>query len=141
MKIMSLIPLRKAFDASTRSSAYIFLCSLRKFPVIMQYKSLKLFSEINGIDSVQSLLRMKDFDNLECGVYEENVIGQLFHRGYTVSKVSRLTDIQPLEIAMYYSGVVSADEETLRIILESTGHIDILPEPLNYVYGEAVSEL
>ena len=136
---MSLIPIRKAFDASTRNSAYIFLCPRRNFPVIMQYDSLKLLAKINDVASVLSLLRMYDFDDFECGACEENAIGQLWHRGYTVSEVSRLTDMQPLEVAMYYSGLVSADEETMKIILECTGQEDILTEPLNYVSGEPVS--
>lgn len=109
---MKLIPIRKAFDASNCGSAYIFLCPYRKFLVIMQYKSLKLLSEINGVASVQALLTKKDFDDFESGVCEGNAIGQLFQRGYRVSEVSRLTDMQPLEIAMYYSGIVAADEDT-----------------------------
>lgn len=139
---MSLIPIQKAFDASNRSSAYIFFCVHRKFPVIIQYNSLKLLAEINNVYSVSSLLTRHDFDDFECGVYEERAIGQLFwYRGYRVSEVSRLTEIQPLEVAMYYSGLVSADEETMRIILERTGNLDITIEHLNFVYGEAVYSL
>ena len=136
---MSLIPILKAFDASSRSESYVFFCPYRKFPVIMQYASLKLFAEINGVCSVPSLLMMYSFDDFESGVHEEHAIGQLWHRGYTVSEVSRLTDIQPLEVAMYYSGVVAPDDETMRIILERTGNTDIPAVSLKYVYGEPVS--
>ena len=87
---MSLIPILKAFDASSRSESYVFFCPYRKFPVIMQYASLKLFAEINGVCSVPSLLMMHSFDDFECSVHEEHAIGQLWHRGYTVSEVSRL---------------------------------------------------
>ena len=133
---MSLIPIQKAFDASRRSSAYIFLCPHRNFPVIMQYESLKLLAEINDVDSVLSLLRRYDFDGFECGVHEGHAIYQLWHRGHTVSEVSRLADMHPLEVAMYYSGLVSPDVETLKIILERTDQQDILTDPLNYVSGE-----
>ena len=105
----------------------------------MQYNSLKLLAEINDVDSVLSLLKLQYFDDFECGVHEESAIGQLWHRGYAVSEVSRLTDIQPLELAMYYSGLVSADDETMKIILERTGQRDILTEPLNYVSGEPLN--
>ena len=46
--------------------------------------------------------------------------------------------MQPLEVAMYYSGLVAPDDETMKIILEQTGQQDIFPEPLNYVSGEPV---
>ena len=133
---MSLIAIQKAFDVSSRNSAYIFFCPYREFPVIMQYTSLKLLAEINGVASVLSLLTMYSFDDFECGVYESHAVGQLWCRGYTVSEVSRLTDMQPLEVAMYYSGVVAPDDETMRIILERTGNTDIPIEPLKYVYRE-----
>ncbi len=138
---MSLIPIRKAFDASTRNSAYIFLCPHRNFPVIMQYQSLHLLADINDVDSVLSLLEMHDFDDFECGVYENHAMWQLVHSGYTVSAISRMTDIQPLEVAMYYSGIVAPDEETMRILLERTGHRNVSCKPLNYVYGESVNAL
>ena len=105
----------------------------------MQYASLKLLAEINDVFSVLSLLMMHSFDDFECSVHEEHAIGQLWHRGYTVSEVSRLTDMQPLESAMYYSGVVAPDDETMRIILERTGNTDIPAVSLKYVYGEPVS--
>ena len=69
---MSLVPIQKAFDASCRSSAYIFLCPHLNFPVIMQYASLKLLAEINDVASVLSLLKLQCFNDFECGVNEEH---------------------------------------------------------------------
>ncbi len=72
---------------------------------------------------------------------EDSSIWQLVHRGYKVSEISQMTNMQPLEIAMYYSGIVAPDEETMRIILECTGQKDIPYKPLDYVYGEFVNAL
>ena len=138
---MRLIPIQKAFDVSSRNSAYIFSCPHRNFPIIISYQSLNLLAEINNIDTALSLLEVNKpefFDAFELGVSYDCAIGQLLRRGYRVSEVSRLTDIQPLEITMYYSGIVSPDEITMKIILEYTGNSDIAIDNLNYVYGEVV---
>ena len=136
---MKLIPIQKAFDTSNRSSSYIFLCPYRSFPIIISYQSLSLLADINSVSSVVSLLDMYDFDDFECGVSEDNPISELIRRGYAVSAISLRTNIQPLEIAMYYSGIVSPDDITLRIILERTNNLDIQVTPLQYAYGELVS--
>lgn len=99
---------------------------------------MKLFAEINNIDSVLSLLMMQNFDGIECGVSEKYAIGQFLHRGYSVPEVSRLTEMQPLEIALYYSGLVSPDDETMRIMLEQANQQDIFSKPLKYICGEPV---
>ena len=138
---MSLIPIRKAFDTSTRSSAYIFSCPHRKFPVIMQYESLKSLAEINDMRPVRLLLERQDFDSIECGVSEGSEIWELVQRGYTVSGISQETGLQPLEVAVYYSGLASPDDETLKMILERTRNADIPIAGLQYVNGEPAGTL
>lgn len=139
---MNLIPIKKAYDTTTRSSVYVFLCVHRKFPVIIQYSSLRSLAMINDIRPVLSLLEREDFDDFECGIQNgDGGMTQLLDRGYTVSEISRLTDMQPLEIALYHSGLVSADEETMRIMIECTGERDIQPKPLKYTSGEPVRAL
>ena len=140
---MNLIPIQKAFDASSYYSAYIFSCPYRNFPVIISYPSLNLLAEINKIKPVLSLLdkhELEFFDKIECGVHEDRVIGKLYQLGYTISRISKLTYMQPLEIAMYYSGLVSVDEITVKIMLERTGNLDIQPDPVLHYYGELVSD-
>lgn len=139
---MSLIPIQKALDVSNRNSAYIFSCPYRSFPVIISYQLLKLLAEINNVSSVSLFFEIHEpsfFDNFECGV-GNHAIGQLACRGYLISELSRLTEIQPLEIAMYYSGLVSADEVTMKIIFDRTGNFDMKLEPMRHYYGEWISD-
>ena len=138
---MGFLPIQKAF--SSQCSVYIFSCPHRRFPVVIGYPSLALLAEITHVTPILSLLDRAPsfFDSIECGCGDGGVMGGMAARGFTVSQITMMTDIHPLEIALYFSGVVAADEVTSKIILERTNNLDIPVEHCLYYRGEPLEAL
>ena len=140
---MQFSSIQKAFSASDRVSTYIFSCPHRAFPVVVSYPCLSLLAEISHA-SVQSLLAERNprfFDSIPCGCRDDKIMGQMARRGFTVSKIATLTDIHPIELALYFSGLADMDEVTMEIILKHTHNLDLPFDPLPCYRGEAIADL
>lgn len=141
---MKFLPVQKAFDASTNSSAYIFSCPYRSFPVVFPYVSLFRLAKELGVKEPPSLLEIQDptfFDAIRYSDEDDSPERQLFERGITISRIAEATRLHPLELSFYFSGIAGMDEVTMGIIIEQTGNSDIPIRQPGWATGEPVSAL
>jgi len=141
---MPFLPVQKAFDASSNSSAYIFSCSLRSFPVVFPYVFLVRLAKELGVKEPPSLLEIQDlafFDAIQYSDEDDSPERRLFERGITISRIAEATGLHPVELSFYFSGVAGMDEVTMKVILEQTGNSDIPIRQPGWTTGEPVAAL
>lgn len=141
---MRFLPIQKAFDASSNSSAYIFSCPLRSFPVIFPYVFLVRLTKELGVKEPLSLLEIQDldfFDAIQYSDEDDSPERRLFERGITISRIAEATGLHPVELSFYFSGIAGMDEVTLSIILERTHNFDIPIRQPGWATGEPVAAL
>ena len=141
---MAFLPVQKAFDASSFSSAYIFSCPLRSFPVIFPYVFLVRLAKDLRVKDPPLLLEIQDpafFDIIRYTDEDSSPENQLFERGITISRIAEVTGIHPLELSFYFSGIAGMDEVTMKVILEQTGNSDIPIRQPGWTTGEPVAVL
>jgi hypothetical protein len=93
------------------------------------------------IENPLALFDIKDvkvFDRIDFVLDKTSQERQLLDRGLTISQISKLTDIHPVELALYFTSIAYMDEVTMSIILERTGNTDILPRTITWSTGEHV---
>lgn len=139
---MRFLPIQKAFDASSNSSAYIFSCPLRSFPVIFPYVFLVRLAKELRVKEPPLLLEIQDlafFDAIQYSDEDDSPERRLFERGITISRIAEATGLHPLELSFYFSGIAGMDEVTLGVILERTHNCDIPIRQLGWATGEPVA--
>jgi hypothetical protein len=84
---------------------------------------------------------IKFFDSISFCLDETSQELELFDRGFSLSQISTLTDIHPIELALYFTAIGYMDDVTMAIILERTGNTDLPPREITWGAGERVAEI
>jgi hypothetical protein len=141
---MALLPVQKAYYEKESSSAYIFYCPQRAFPVIFTYTSLARLANEMNVKTPLALFEIKDlklFDSIGFVLDESSQELALLSRGFSLSRISNLTDIHPIELALYFTSIAYMDDITMAIILERTNNTDLPPREITWGAGERVAEI
>jgi hypothetical protein len=145
---MPLMPIHKAYLEEHATSAYLFYCPHRTYPIVVTYIALVKLAQNMKINTPLALFEIKDMRIFNSMPFimdepddEPSMESQLLKRGFSISKISKITDIHPIEISFYFNYIVFMDDITASIIFKKTGNEDIKLRRITWGAGERVSEI